>query len=67
MARYPSAYLQDVLEACKSIEDVMNGISLDECRNEQAVRSAVERLTSLRRSRTSEQLRFFFEYFQLHL
>jgi hypothetical protein len=45
----------------------MNGISLDEYRNERAVRYAVERLTSLRRSRTSEQLRFFFEYFQLHL
>ncbi|MFM7361593.1 MAG: hypothetical protein ACKO8I_07795, partial [Cyanobacteriota bacterium] len=52
-------YLQDVFEAFKSIDDVMNCISMDEYRNKRAVSSAVERSTSLRRSRSSEQLRFF--------
>jgi uncharacterized protein with HEPN domain len=43
MARDLSAYLQDVLDACSSIEGVMSGISLDEYRSKRAVRSAVER------------------------
>jgi uncharacterized protein with HEPN domain len=43
MARDLSAYLQDVLEACTAIEDVMSGISVEEYRNKRAVRSAVER------------------------
>jgi uncharacterized protein with HEPN domain len=43
MARDVSAYLQDVLDACNSIEDVMSGVSLDEYRSKRAVRSAVER------------------------
>ena len=43
MARDVSAYLQDVLDACNSIEDVMSAISLDEYRSKRAVRSAVER------------------------
>jgi uncharacterized protein with HEPN domain len=43
MARDLSAYLQDVLEACKSIEDVMSGVSLEEYRGKRSVRSAVER------------------------
>ncbi len=43
MARDFSAYLQDVLDACNSIEDVMSGITLDEYRSKRAVRSAVER------------------------
>jgi uncharacterized protein with HEPN domain len=43
MARDGSAYLQDVLEACTAIEDVMSGVSLEEYRNKRAVRSAVER------------------------
>ena len=43
MARDVSAYLQDVLEACNSIENVMRGISLDEYRSKRSVRSAVER------------------------
>lgn len=43
MARDLSAYLQDVLEACNSIEDIMTGVSLDEYRSKRAVRSAVER------------------------
>lgn len=43
MARDGSAYLRDVLEACTAIEDVMSGVSLEECRNKRAVRSAVER------------------------
>jgi uncharacterized protein with HEPN domain len=38
-----SAYLQDILEACNSIEDVMSGVSLEEYRSKRAVRSAVER------------------------
>jgi uncharacterized protein with HEPN domain len=44
MARDVSAYLQDVFEACNSIEDVMKGISLDEYRSKRSVRSAVERV-----------------------
>lgn len=43
MARDVSAYFQDALEACNSIEDVMRGISLDEYRSKRSVRSAVER------------------------
>ena len=43
MARDLSAYLQDALDACNSIEDIVSGISLDEYRNKRAVRSAVER------------------------
>jgi uncharacterized protein with HEPN domain len=43
MARDVSAYFQDVLDACNSIEDVMSGVSLDEYRSKRAVRSAVER------------------------
>jgi len=43
MARDLSAYLQDILEACNSIEDVMSGVSLEEYRSKRAVRSAVER------------------------
>jgi uncharacterized protein with HEPN domain len=43
MARDLSAYLQDILEACISIEDVMSGVSLEEYRSKRAVRSAVER------------------------
>ena len=43
MPRDLSAYLQDVLDACNFIEDVMSGISLDEYRRKRAVRSAVER------------------------
>ncbi len=43
MARDLSAYLQDVIEACNSIEDMMSGVSLEGCRNKRAVRSAVER------------------------
>ncbi len=43
MARDLSAYLQNILEACNSIEDVMSGVSLEEYRSKRAVRSAVER------------------------
>jgi len=37
MARDLSAYLQDILEACIAIEDVMQDISLEEYRNQRAV------------------------------
>ena len=37
MARDLSAYIQDVLEACTAIEDVMSGISLEEYRSKHAV------------------------------
>ncbi|MFN9631371.1 MAG: DUF86 domain-containing protein [Cyanobacteriota bacterium] len=47
MARDLSAYLQDILDACNSIEDVMSGITLDEYRSKCAVRSAVEREFSI--------------------
>jgi uncharacterized protein with HEPN domain len=43
MERDPSAYLQDILEACTAIEEVMSGVSLKEYRIKRAVRSAVER------------------------
>ena len=43
MARDLSAYLQDIFEACNSIEEVMSGVSLEEYRSKRAVRSAVER------------------------
>ena len=43
MARELSAYLQDILEACNSIQDVMSDVSLEEYRRKRAVRSAVER------------------------
>jgi uncharacterized protein with HEPN domain len=43
MARDVSAYLQDVLDACTAIEDVMRGVSLEDYRDRRAVRSAVER------------------------
>ena len=43
LARDISAYLQDVLEACNAIEDVICGISLEEYRSMRAVSSAVER------------------------
>jgi uncharacterized protein with HEPN domain len=41
MARDLSAYLQDMLEACNSIQDVMIDVSLEEYRSKRAVRSAV--------------------------
>jgi uncharacterized protein with HEPN domain len=37
MAHDLSAYLQDALEACTAIEDVMSGISLEEYRSNRAV------------------------------
>ena len=63
MARDLSAYLQDVIEACNSIEDVMSGVSLKRYRNKCAVRSAVEREfiiigEALRRDRTLDETLF---------
>ena len=43
MVRDLSAYLQDILEACNSIEGVMSDVSLEEYRSKRAVRSDVER------------------------
>lgn len=43
MARDLSAYLQDILDACIAIEDVMQDISLEDYRRQRAVRSSVER------------------------
>jgi uncharacterized protein with HEPN domain len=43
MARDLSAYLQDILEACNSIQDIMCEVSLEEYRSKRGVRSAVER------------------------
>lgn len=43
MARDLSAYLQDILEACIAIEEVMLNVSLDDYKSRRAVRSAVER------------------------
>ena len=63
MARDLSAYLQDVIEACNSIEDVMSGVSLEGYRNKRAIRSAVEREfiiigEALRRIRTLDETLF---------
>lgn len=63
MARDLSAYLQDVIEAFNSIEDVMSGVSLEGYRNKRAVRSAVEREfiiigEALRRIRTLDETLF---------
>jgi uncharacterized protein with HEPN domain len=43
MVRNVAAYLQDILDACVAIEEVTQGVSLDEYRNRQSIRSAVER------------------------
>lgn len=43
MARNVAAYLQDILDACIAIEEVTQGVSLDEYRNKRSIRSAVER------------------------
>lgn len=43
MAHNTSAYLQDILDACNAIQDVMRGLSLDDYRSRRAARSAVER------------------------
>ena len=43
MGRDLSAYLQDILEACNSIQAVMSDVTLEEYRSKRAVRSAVER------------------------
>jgi uncharacterized protein with HEPN domain len=43
MARDLSAYLNDIIEACNAIEDVMEEITLEEYRKKRAVRSSVER------------------------
>lgn len=43
MARDLAAYLQDILEACLAIEEVMLDVSLDDYKSRRAVRSAVER------------------------
>lgn len=37
MVRDLSAYLQDILEACNSIEGVMSDVSLEEYRSKRAV------------------------------
>ena len=63
MARDVSAYLQDVLEVCTAIEDVMGGFSLEQYRSKRAVRSAVEREfiiigEALRRVSTLNEKRF---------
>ena len=64
MARNLSAYLQDVLDACNSIVEVMSGITLDEYRSKRAVRSAVEREfiiigEALRRISTLDETLFY--------
>jgi uncharacterized protein with HEPN domain len=43
MARDTSVYLLDILDACAAIDDVMDGVSLDDYRARRSVRSAVER------------------------
>lgn len=43
MARNPSAYLIDSLEACLAIQDVLIGVDLSTYGSKRAIRSAVER------------------------
>jgi hypothetical protein len=43
MARNPSAYLIDSLEACLAIQDVLTGVNLSTYGSRRAIRSAVER------------------------
>jgi uncharacterized protein with HEPN domain len=43
MARDLSAYLQDIYDACVVIEEVIEGVTLDDYRGKRAVRSSVER------------------------
>ena len=43
MARDLSAYLQDIHDACIAIEEVMQGVTLEDYRRKRAIRSSVER------------------------
>ena len=43
MRRSAVAYLSDIVEACRAIEDVLSGVDLSTYRNTRALRSAVER------------------------
>jgi uncharacterized protein with HEPN domain len=43
MARDLSAYLQDIYDACVAIEEVIEGVTLDDYRGKRPVRSSVER------------------------
>ena len=43
MARDLSAYLQDIHDACIAIEEVMQGVTLEDYRRKRAVRPSVER------------------------
>jgi len=43
MARDLSAYFQDIYDACVAIEEVIEGVTLDDYRGKRAVRSSVER------------------------
>jgi uncharacterized protein with HEPN domain len=42
MARDLSAYLQDIYDACVAIEEVIEGVTLDDYRGKRAVRSSLE-------------------------
>ena len=43
MARDLSAYFQDIHDACCAIEDVMQGITVEDYRRQRSIRSSVER------------------------
>lgn len=43
MAHNVAAYLRDILDACVAIEEVIQGVSLNEYRNRRSIRPAVER------------------------
>lgn len=43
MARDLSAYLLDIYDACVAIEEVIEGVTLEDYRAQRAVRSSVER------------------------
>jgi len=63
MARNVATYLQDIFDACVAIEEVTQGVSLDEYRNKRSIRSAVEREfiiigEALSRVRTIDEILF---------
>lgn len=63
MARDCSAYLQDIYDACVAIEEVIEGVTLEDYLAQRAVRSSVERefiiiAEALRRIRTLDDRLF---------
>jgi uncharacterized protein with HEPN domain len=65
MARDLSAYLQDIYDACVAIEEVIEGVTLDDYRGKRAVRPSVKRAfiiigEALRRISALDERLFYF-------